>query len=138
MLGKGELIILKITVWSKVEEDIKYFKEEELLMCVQVVINETIRRMNEEIPRPCLKGVTPADVFKGIDEKKREINRKYLEKQRYKKEVIEPWNKSNWTMVKKHLFKGDISNLELMTKFCFFLKRPLRKLEKLRWELLGN
>jgi transposase InsO family protein len=126
-------------VWAKVEgNDVKDLEEDELLMCVQLAINETIRRMNEEIPRPSLKGVTPADVLKGIAEERREINRKYLEKEQGSKEVIEPWNRNDWKFVKKHLFKGTISNLELMTKFCFFLKRPLRQLAKLGWEVLGN
>jgi len=126
-------------VWAKIKvSDGVELEEEELLVCVQSVINETMRRMNEDIPRPCLKGVTPADVLKGITAEKIEINRKYLEMEQGKKEVIEPWNRKDWGMVKKHLFKGIVSNLELMTKFCFFLKRPLRKLANLEWELLGN
>jgi len=125
-LGKSELA------------ELATLEEEEFLVIVQVVVNETIRRMNEEIPRPSLKGVTPADVFKGMAWEKRERNRKYLEKEQERKEVIEPWNSKDWEFVKKHLFKGTISNLELMTKFCFFLKRPLRKLQKLGWEVLGN
>lgn len=126
-------------VWAKVEEnDVKNLEEDQLLVCVQLAINETIRRMNEEIPRPNLKGVTSADVFKGIAEEKRYINRKYREKEQWSREVIEPWNRKDWQFVKKHLFKGTISSLELMTKFCFFLKRPLRKLANLEWELLGS
>ena len=120
--------------------DAAKLNEKELLVYVQLAINETIGRMNEEIPRPGLKGITPADVLKGIAEKRREINRKYLEMEQGKKEVIEPWNRKDWAMVKKHLFNlnGTISNLELMTKFCFFLKQPLRKLANLEHEVLGN
>lgn len=126
-------------VWAKLKvSDMAELEEKELLVYVQLVINETIRRMNEEIPRPSLKGITPADVLKGIAKKRIEINRKYLEMEQGKKEVIEPWNRKDWGMVKKHLFKGTISNFELMAKFCFFLKRPLRKLANLEWELLGN
>lgn len=126
-------------VWAKMKvSEVAELEAEELLVCVQMAINETMRRMNEEIPRPCLNGVTSADVLKGMAEERREINRTYLKKEQGKKEVIEPWNRKDWGMVKKHLFKGTISNLELMTKFCFFLKRPLRKLAKLSWEVLGN
>jgi transposase InsO family protein len=126
-------------VWAKIEEsDVKKLEVDQILVCVQSAINETIRRMNEEIPRPCLKGVTPADVLRGIAEERREINRKYLENEQVNKEVIEPWNRKDWGFVKKHLYKDTISNLELMTKFCFFLKRPLRKLAKLGLEVLGN
>lgn len=113
--------------------------EKPLLQRVQMAVAETLEKMNEEIPRPCLKGVTPADVRKGIAGERIEINQKYLEKELEKKEVIKPWNRKDWKSVKEHLFfKGTISNLELMTKFCFFLKRPLRKLANLEWEVLGN
>jgi transposase InsO family protein len=128
-------------VWANLKvSDAAKLNEKELLVYVQLAINETRRRMNEEIPRPGLKGVTPADVLMGIAEERREINRKYLEMEQGKKEVIEPWNRKDWAMVKKHLFNlnRNISNLELMTKFCFFLKQPLRKLANLEWELWGN
>jgi transposase InsO family protein len=126
-------------VWAQIEEsDLVGLEEKELLMCVQLVMNETMRRMNEEIPRPRLKGVTPGDILKGIDKERIEINRTYLEKGQEKKEVIKPWDSKNWGFVKKRLFERTISNLELMTKFCFFLKQPLRKLTKLEWNVLGN
>lgn len=129
-------------VWAGLEErDIAQWtvlEEEEFLVVVQWAVNETIQRLNEEIPRPSLDGVTPADVLKGRAAQRIEINRKYLEVERNKKEVIEPWNRNDWGWVKKHLFKEHINNSELMTKFCFFLKRPLRKLEHLGWKLLGN
>lgn len=126
-------------VWAEKEKTgYRELEARELLKYVQLAVTETLWLMNEEIPRPGLKGVTPADVWKGKDVERIEINRKYLESEQAKKEVIEPWNKKDWGFVKKHFFKETISNLVLMTKFCFFLKRPLRKLAKLEWELLGN
>jgi len=129
-------------VWAQMEKsdaaELITAEEEVFIEVVQVVVNETIRRMNEEIPRPSLKGVTAADVIKGIAQKRIDINRKYLEKEQERKEVIEPWDSKDWGLVKKQLFEGTVSNLELMTKFCFFLKRPLRKMQELGWELLGN
>ena len=130
-------------VWTTFELEVREaakLNERELLVYVHLAIKETLRRMNEEIPRPVLKGVTSADVLKGIAGEKREINQKYLEMEQGKKEVIEPWNRKDWGMVKKHLFDSNrtISNLELMTKFCFFLKQPLRKLAKLDCKVLGN
>jgi len=126
-------------VWGKVEEkDVKYLKKDKLLVYVQKAIDETIIRMNEEIPRLSLKGVTSANVLRGNAGERREINRGYQENEQEKKEVIDPWNKKDWKFVRKHLFKETISNLELMTKFCFFLKQPLRKLAKLGGEVLGN
>lgn len=126
-------------VWAQIGMDIlASLEEEQLLECVQLVIVETMRRMNQEIPRPVLKGVTPGDVREGIAGERMEINRKYVEQELSKKEVIKPWNRKDWNLIKESLFKGTISNLELMTKFCFFLKRPLRKLAELRNEVLGN
>lgn len=113
-------------------------EEESLLERVQLAVAETIRKMNDEIPRPSLKGVTSADAWKGIALERREINRTYLEKEREKKEVMKPWNRKAWSVIKERLFKDDVSNLELLTKFCFFLKRPLRKLANLGCEVLGN
>lgn len=124
-------------IWAKREKN-GVAIEKPLLERVQMAVAETLEKMNEEIPRPCLKGVTPADVRKGIDGERIEINRKYLEKEQEKKEVIKPWNRKDWSVIREHLFKGDVSNLELLTKFCFFLKRPLRKLVNLESEVLGN
>jgi hypothetical protein len=93
--------------------------------------------MNFEIPRPCLKGVTPNDVQKGVAKQQIECNRKYLEQEQQRKEV-KPWTKTTWELVKDILFEIGLSDLELMTKFCFFLKRPLRKLPDLSPEVLGN
>lgn len=131
-------------VWAELNElkvkvsDVAKLTEKELLVYVQLAIIETMRRLNEEIPRPSLNGVTAGDVLRGVDKERREINRKYLEMEQGKKEVIEPWDRKDWGMIKEHLFKRTISNLELMTKFCFFLKRPLRKLANLECEVLGN
>jgi len=129
-------------VWAQLGksrlEELADSKEEELLEVVQVVVTETIRRMNEEIPRPSLKGVTAADVFNGTAQKRREINQTYLQKEQESKEVIVPWDRNDWKFLKEQFFKGTISDIELMTKFCFFLKRPLRKLQKLGLEVLGN
>ncbi len=126
-------------VWAQAERsELAELEEKKLLAYVQIAIQETIRRMNEVIPRPSLKGVTAEDVRNGIAAERRELNRKYLETEQEKKEVIDPWDRKDWAVVKQSLFKRTISNIELMTKFCFFLKRPLRKLANLKWNLLGN
>lgn len=124
-------------VWAQREKN-EVAKEKPLLQRVQLAFAQTLQKMNEEIPRPSLKGVTSFDVRKGIVGERIEINRKYLEKEQEKKEVIKPWNKKDWAIVKEQLFKGATGNHELLTKFCFFLKRPLRKLVKLEREVLGN
>jgi len=126
-------------VWANIDEsDVKDLEEDELLVCVQLVIDETIWRMNEEIPRKSLLGVTSADVLNGMADEKREINRVYWEKEQKTKEVITPWDNNDWEFVKEHLFKNTVSNFELMIKFCFFLRQPLRKLANLELNVLGN
>lgn len=111
-------------------------KGKTLLERVQLAVEEAAWKMNLEIPRPCLKGVTPFDVQKGIDEQKIQLNSQYVEQEQQRKE-IKPWTKSTWELVKDVLFKKGLSDLELVTKFCFFLKRPLRKLPNLMPEGVG-
>jgi transposase InsO family protein len=112
-------------------------KGKRLLERVQQTVEETGKRMNFEIPRPCLGGVTANDVQKGIAEDKIKINKDYLDQEQKNEEAVKPWTKSKWNLVKDVLFKEGLNNLELMTKFCFFLKRPLRKLAKLTLEAVG-
>jgi len=104
---------------------------------VQRAVVESAKRMNFEIPRLCLKGVTPADVHKGIAQHRRLINEDYIRKEQEREDEIELWTKTPWRLVKDILFKDTMNNLELMTKFCFFLKRPLRKLSNLLPEVVG-
>jgi transposase InsO family protein len=124
-------------VWAQREKK-GMAKGKTLLDRAQLAVTETLRRMNEEIPRPSLGGVTPHDVWRGITEDKLETNRHYLEKEQREKEVIRPWNEKDWGVIKRHLFNEGFSQLELLTKFCFFLKKPLRQLTKLIPRVLGN
>jgi hypothetical protein len=75
-------------------------KGKRLLERVQRAVEETSKRMNFEIPRPCLRGVTADDVQKGIAEEKIKINKDYLAQEQKRKEVIQPWTKSKWNLVK--------------------------------------
>jgi transposase InsO family protein len=104
---------------------------------IQRAVVESAKRMNLEIPRLCLKGVTPADVHNGTAQYRRQINEDYIQKAQERKEEIELWTKTPWRLVKDILFEDNMNNLELMTKFCFFLKRPLRKLSNLLPEGVG-
>jgi transposase InsO family protein len=124
-------------VWAQ-RENSRAEKGKGLLKHVNLAVAETVLKMNEDIPRPGLNGVTAADVMEGIEKEKMEINRTYLAKEHEKKEVSKPWNRKDWEIIKEQLFKTTVSNLELMTKFCFFLKRPLRKLVGLGREVWGN
>jgi len=137
--GMKEIKNVFYNVWAEIEEQgLGQLKDNDILTVVQMAMDETCKKMNEEIPRPCLNGVTPIDVLNGIANQRIEKNMIYLETELARKEVMEPWNKKDWEIVKTHLRKRIRSNLELMTKFCFFLKRPFPKIEKLDWKVLGN
>jgi hypothetical protein len=73
----------------------------------------------------------------GIAEEKRVSTNKYREEQLQRKEV-KPWRRNTWKLVKDTLLEKEMPDYELITKFCFFLKRPLRKLQYLSPEVLGN
>lgn len=134
--GVKEFKNIFYNIWAEMEKT-RADKEKKLLERVQSAVAESTKRMNFEIPRPCLKGVTPNDVQKGVAKQQIECNRKYLEQEQQRKEA-KPWTKTTWELVKDILFEIGLSDLELMTKFCFFLKRPLRKLPNLSPEVLGN
>lgn len=137
--GMKEIKNVFYNVWAELEEKSQgQLNENNLLPYVQRAIDETRKRMNEEIPRPCLNGVTPRDVLTGIARERIEKNKTYLEKELTQKEVKEPWHRNEWGIVKRHLQKAISNDFVLMTKFCFFLKRPFSKIEKLNWNVLGN
>ena len=106
-------------------------KEKKLLLFrVQEAAKETVRRCNELIPRPSLGGVTPADVHQGVGPVKIEANRRYLQQEQEKPEGP-PWKRNYWEVVKEAMNLENRSGLEMLTKFCFFVRRPLRTIVKL-------
>lgn len=107
-------------------------KEKTLQERVFRAAQETTVLLNTDIPRPCLSGVTPDDVYYGRDEKRRQENLVYVEQQKSNEST--PWSGSLWQMVRSAMNTPELSNHELMTTFCFFLKRPLRKLPNLVFE----
>jgi len=122
-------------VWAKRESE-GADKEKNLLSHLEVVVRETARLLNEVIPRPSLKGVTPDDLHQGVNRAKIEANRQYLEHE-LEKENVQPWKRNYWDVVKEAMGLKQMSTLELMTKFCFFLPKPLRKITKFGLEGVG-
>ena len=104
--------------------------EKPLLTRVRAAVEETMSVMNLMLPRPCLGGVTPQDVFSGADVEKRAENQAYVEAE-WAKPAPEPWKKTKWEMGREALVNSGMDDQELFTKFCFFLKRPLRKIANL-------
>jgi len=98
-----------------------------LLERVEAAVEETFVLMNESIPRPCLGGVTPADVHSGTHELRRQEIHAYREKESSRRDVP-PWTRSYWEVLKSGLNVQQMTNGELLTKLAFFCPRPLRRI----------
>lgn len=110
-------------------------KEKSRLERVRATLEETLRLLNESIPRPALGGVTPADVHLGRVERKRERLKEYREQQAAR--PVEPWKRSYWDILKSGVALGEMSDSELQTKLSFFGRRPLRQIAKRNQESVG-
>ena len=122
-------------VWAQ-QEGKEADKEKNLLLRVEASVKESVRLLNEEIPKPSLNGITPADLHLGVSNEKIEANLQYR-KQEQEKEDVEPWKKNYWGVLKEAMGLKQMNAMELMTKFCFFCPRPLRKIAKLGLEGVG-
>jgi len=96
---------------------------------VEAALDETVRLMNEEIPRPSLGGVTPADVHNGNQEAKRQEIQAYRARESSRRDVP-PWTRSYWQVLKSAVNVGQMSSGELLTKLAFFCPRPLRRIAR--------
>ena len=105
-------------------------ERKKLLDKISLSLQESIRRLNDEIPRPALGGVTAEDVYSAVAEEKRKLNAEYLEKEQMK-EKVNRWSKSEYELVKEVLKKKQLSKKELLIKLYFFQKNPLRRISKL-------
>lgn len=122
-------------VFSKREQE-EADKEKSLLARIEASARETVHLLNHAIPRPCLQGVTPADLHEHTSRAKIEANRHYVQMEQ-EKPSPPPWDKSYWEVVKEAMGLKKRSGLELLTKFCFFCRRPLRQITKLGLEGVG-
>jgi transposase InsO family protein len=112
-------------------------KEKSLLERVEAAFAETVRLMNEEIPRPALGGVTPADVHAGRREAKRQEVEAYREKESRRRD-IPPWTRSYWEVLKSAVDMAHMTNGELLTKLAFFCSSPLRRIARRNRECAGG
>lgn len=111
-------------------------KEKSLLSRVESAVEQTAHIMNHVIPRPCLQGVTPADVNEGRCHATIEANRDYVRAEQEKPDPP-PWKKSYWEVIKEAMGLKEKTKLELLTKFSFFCRRPLRTITRLGREGVG-
>jgi transposase InsO family protein len=123
-------------VWAKRESG-EADKEKSLPSRVEAAVMETVRLLNQVIPKPSLNGVTPADLHQGVSSTKVEGNRQYRDRGQQKPDTL-PWNRNYWDVLKGAMGLENMTRLvELVTKFCFFCPRPLRKIANLGLEGVG-
>jgi transposase InsO family protein len=111
-------------------------KEKSLLSRVEAAVAETVQLLNESIPRPCLGGVTPADVHCGRKEEKQKQVREYREAEQARRDVA-PWQRNYWKILKSGLGLAEMTSGELLTKLAFFGRKPLRRIAQRNRECVG-
>ena len=108
-----------------------------LLERVEAALGETIRLMNEEIPRPSLGGVTPADVHFGRQEARRQQVEEYRKAECSRRDVP-PWTRKYWDVLKSAVDAAQMTSGELLTKLAFFCSSPLRRIARRNRECASN
>jgi transposase InsO family protein len=121
-------------VWARREPEEADKEKRHLLLRVRQAAREAVILLNEEIPRPSLGGVTPADVHHGLGPDKIQANQSYRE-QELDKPDPPAWTRSYWEVVKEAMGLETRTGLEMLIKFCFFWPRPLRKIAKLAMDV---
>lgn len=107
-----------------------------LLERVEAALGETVLLMNEEIPRPSLGGVTPADVHGGRQEVRRQQIQNYRDQESSRPD-IPPWTRSYWEVLKSAVTVPQMTGGELLTKLAFFCSSPLRRIARRNREWAG-
>ena len=95
-------------------------EENDLLLRVKRVVKLTQCCMNEDMPRPTLGGVTPGARRSNQERETISENRRYQEQQERKE--VKPWQKTALDLAREAVAASPLSNLRIMTDFCFFLK----------------
>jgi hypothetical protein len=123
-------------VWERRLRE-KADEEKTLLARVEAAVEETVTLMNEAIPRPCLGGVTPADVHSGKKDVRRQQIGAYQEREASRRDVP-PWKRTYWEVLKSGLRAEQMSDGELRTKLDFFCRQPLRRIARRNQEPVAD
>jgi transposase InsO family protein len=134
--GMRELKSVFYNVWEqRVREGTDEGKD--LLERVRAALTETVRMMNEEIPRQSLGGVTPADVHGGRQDVKRQQIQNYRRKESSRRDIA-PWTRSYWEVLNSAVNMAQMTSGELLTKLSFFCSSPLRRIARRNREWAGG
>jgi transposase InsO family protein len=119
-------------VWEGRERGETDGKEKSLEERVTAALSETFQILNEQMPRPFLGGVTPADVHVGrAASVKERIRRRTAVAS---SEEVPPWRRTFWEVLQGGVKAWEMSTRELQTKLAFFGLRPLRRIAALNQE----
>jgi transposase InsO family protein len=134
--GMRELKSVFYNVWERrVREHAD--EEKSILERVEAALSETVRLMNDEIPRPSLGGVTPADVHTGNREAKRQQIQAYRARESSKCNVP-PWSRDYWDVLSSAVAVAQMTGSELLTKLAFFCANPLRRIARRNREFVAG
>jgi transposase InsO family protein len=134
--GMRQLKSVFYNVWERRLRE-KADEEKILLARVEAAVEETVTLMNEAIPRPCLGGVTPADVHNGKKDVRRQQIGAYREREASRQDVP-PWKRTYWDVLKSGLRAEQMSDGELRTKLDFFCRQPLRRIARRNQERVAD
>ncbi len=134
--GMRDLKSVFYNVWEKRVRE-RADEGKSLLERVEAALSETVRLMNEEIPRPSLGGITPADVHTGNWEAKRQQIQAYREQESSRREVP-PWSRGYWEVLKAAVAATQMTGSELLTKLAFFCANPLRRIARRNREFVAG
>lgn len=108
-----------------------------LLQRVELAASESMAQLNDTIPRPCLGGVTPADVHFGRQAIEQQRLREYREAEEKAQRDVAPWQRSYREVLKSGLGLEEMTSGELLTKLAFFARKPLRRIAQRNRETVG-
>lgn len=133
--GMREFKSVFYNVWERRKRE-EADEEKSVRERVEAAVAETVTLLNESIPRPCLGGVTPADVHHGRQEAKQQQIRDYREAEQARRDVA-PRQRSYWEILKSGLGLAKMASGELLTKLAFFGRKPLRRIAQRNRESVG-
>jgi transposase InsO family protein len=123
-------------VWERCQRNGADGKEKSLCTRVEAALAETFHVLNEDMPRPFLGGITPADVHFGRQQAVKTRLEETVEVAR-RQTKVPPWKRKYWEVLNNAARVFEMSTRELQTKLAFFGRRPLRRIAKLNLECVG-
>jgi transposase InsO family protein len=130
---ESEMRLIKELFYCEWEERVRRQGEPKTMRELEQGVRETLglvfELLNEKIPRPYLKGVTPSDVQHGREQAAQNRVEAYVRSEQGRN--VSAWRRGYWEVVKESSKVGEMSTQELRTKLAFGGRSPLRRIAKL-------